>query len=122
MRARRMCLKLGELLGGRKHRQYGHIAWFERLGQSKIEVQPVIADACDLSTRLAAAVLNGQAPESVLDDYETDRRAAALEVLRFTDRMTKMAMLSNPITRSVRRVAVGTGSRIRPFRHGLGLR
>jgi hypothetical protein len=31
--------------------------------------------------------------------------------------MTKMAMLSNPIARSVRRVAVGTVSRIGPMRH-----
>jgi 2-polyprenyl-6-methoxyphenol hydroxylase-like FAD-dependent oxidoreductase len=75
-----------------------------------------IADAYDLSTRLAA-VLTGQAENSVLDGYERDRRAAALEVLRFTDRMTKMAMLSNPIARSVRGVAAGTLSRIGPIRH-----
>jgi 2-polyprenyl-6-methoxyphenol hydroxylase-like FAD-dependent oxidoreductase len=75
-----------------------------------------IADAYDLSTRLAA-VLNGQAAEPVLDGYETERRAAALEVLRFTDRLTKLAMLSNPAARAARRVAVGTGSRIRPLRH-----
>src|SRR5262249_15589227 len=75
-----------------------------------------IADAYDLSTRLAA-VLSGQADASVLDDYERDRSAAALEVLRFTDRMTKLAMLSNPVARSVRRVALGAGSRIRPLRH-----
>jgi 2-polyprenyl-6-methoxyphenol hydroxylase-like FAD-dependent oxidoreductase len=75
-----------------------------------------IADAYDLSTRLGA-VLTGQAEQSVLDGYEQNRRAAALEVLRFTDRMTKMAMLSNPIVRSVRRVAAGTLSRIGPVRH-----
>jgi 2-polyprenyl-6-methoxyphenol hydroxylase-like FAD-dependent oxidoreductase len=50
-----------------------------------------IADAYDLSTRLGA-VLTGQADASVLDGYERDRRAAALEVLQFTDRMTRMAM------------------------------
>src|SRR4030095_1651286 len=43
-----------------------------------------IADAYDLATRLAA-ILNGQAEQSILDDYQTTRRAAALEVLRFTD-------------------------------------
>jgi 2-polyprenyl-6-methoxyphenol hydroxylase-like FAD-dependent oxidoreductase len=75
-----------------------------------------IADAYDLSTRLAA-VLTGQAEKSVLDGYERDRRAAALEVLGFTSRMTKIAMLSNPIARSVRRVAAGTLSRIGPIRH-----
>lgn len=75
-----------------------------------------IADAYDLSTRLAA-VLNGQAGQSLLDGYEADRRAAALEVLQFTDRMTKMAMLRNPVTRSARHVIVGAGSRIGPVRH-----
>jgi 2-polyprenyl-6-methoxyphenol hydroxylase-like FAD-dependent oxidoreductase len=75
-----------------------------------------IADAYDLSTRLAA-VLTGQAETSVLDGYERERRAAALEVLRFTDRMTRMAMLSNPVARSVRGVAAGTVSRIGPIRH-----
>ncbi|GLY74342.1 FAD-dependent monooxygenase [Actinoallomurus iriomotensis] len=75
-----------------------------------------IADAYDLSTRLAA-VLNGLAAEPVLDGYETERRAAALEVLRFTDRMTKLATLNGPVARTARRVAVGTGSRIGPLRH-----
>src|SRR4029453_3830901 len=55
-----------------------------------------IADAYDLATRLGA-VLTGQADASVLDGYELHRRAAALEVLRFTDRMTRMAMPSSPL-------------------------
>ncbi|HKD33180.1 MAG TPA: FAD-dependent monooxygenase [Gaiellaceae bacterium] len=75
-----------------------------------------IADAYDLATRLAA-VLTGEADASLLDGYEQDRRAAALEVLRFTDRMTRMAMLSNPVARSVRRVAAGTIGRVGPIRH-----
>src|SRR5262249_48130345 len=45
-----------------------------------------IADAFDLSTRLAA-VLTRRADAAILDGYEAQRRAAALEVLRFTDRM-----------------------------------
>jgi 2-polyprenyl-6-methoxyphenol hydroxylase-like FAD-dependent oxidoreductase len=75
-----------------------------------------IADAYDLATRLAA-VLTGEANESLLDGYERDRRAAAVEVLRFTDRMTKVAMLSNPIARSMRRAAAGTIGRVGPIRH-----
>ena len=55
-----------------------------------------IADAYDVSTRLAA-VLNGEAGEPTLDRYEQARRAAALEVLRFTDRMTRVAMLDKPV-------------------------
>jgi 2-polyprenyl-6-methoxyphenol hydroxylase-like FAD-dependent oxidoreductase len=74
-----------------------------------------VADAFDVATRLAA-VLMAQADESVLEGYEHDRRAAALEVLRFTDRMTRMAMLSNPVARSARRFAAASLSRVRPVR------
>jgi 2-polyprenyl-6-methoxyphenol hydroxylase-like FAD-dependent oxidoreductase len=70
-----------------------------------------IADAYDLSTRLGA-VLTGQADASVLDGYERDRRAAALEVLQFTNRMTRMAMLRNPLARSLRTVAAATAGRM----------
>ncbi len=53
-----------------------------------------IADAFDLSTRLAA-VLTGRAGETGVDQYEQARRPAALEVLRFTDRLTRISMLHN---------------------------
>ncbi len=66
-----------------------------------------IADAYDIATRLGA-VLTGHAGEPVLDGYERQRRAAALEVLAFTDRLTKLAMLENPLARLGRRVAAGT--------------
>ncbi|WP_410567256.1 FAD-dependent monooxygenase [Amycolatopsis sp. cmx-4-61] len=66
-----------------------------------------IADAYDVATRLGA-VLTGHADEPVLDGYERQRRAAALEVLAFTDRLTKLAMLENPLARLGRRVAAGT--------------
>jgi 2-polyprenyl-6-methoxyphenol hydroxylase-like FAD-dependent oxidoreductase len=80
-----------------------------------------IADAYDLSTRLAA-VLTGQAPESVLDRYTELRRAAALEVLRFTDVMSRMAMLSNPAARLARRAAAGVLLRFdRPVRRRVAL-
>ncbi len=79
-----------------------------------------IADAFDLATRLAA-VLSGQAGEPTLDAYEKVRRPAALEVLRFTDWMTRMAMLSSPIARSVRRVVAGTVGRLGPVQRRLTL-
>jgi 2-polyprenyl-6-methoxyphenol hydroxylase-like FAD-dependent oxidoreductase len=60
-----------------------------------------IADAYDLATRLGA-VLTGQADLPVLDDYQRYRRAAALEILQFTDRMTHISMLSNPLARTLR--------------------
>ena len=79
-----------------------------------------IADAYDLSTRLAA-VLNGEAAEPVLDRYEQARRAAALEVLRFTDRMTRVAMLDKPVARWIRRCMAGSVGRLRPVRRRLAM-
>jgi 2-polyprenyl-6-methoxyphenol hydroxylase-like FAD-dependent oxidoreductase len=73
-----------------------------------------IADGFDLATRLAAVV--GGADPALLDGYETDRRAAAAEVLRFTDRMTRAALLRNPVARRVRRVMAGTLTRVPPVR------
>jgi 2-polyprenyl-6-methoxyphenol hydroxylase-like FAD-dependent oxidoreductase len=79
-----------------------------------------IADAYDLSTRLAA-VLTGQAGASVLDGYEQHRRPAALEVLEFTDRLTRVAMLSNPLARSLRAVGAGTLGRLGPMPHQVSM-
>jgi 2-polyprenyl-6-methoxyphenol hydroxylase-like FAD-dependent oxidoreductase len=62
-----------------------------------------IADSFDLSTRLAA-VLTGHAAETELDEYERSRRPAALQVLSFTDRLTKISMVRNPIARRIRRI------------------
>jgi 2-polyprenyl-6-methoxyphenol hydroxylase-like FAD-dependent oxidoreductase len=70
-----------------------------------------IADAYDCATRIAA-VVSGRADESLLEGYEEYRRPAAQEVLRFTDRMTQMAMLSNPAARLVRRVSANTVGRL----------
>jgi 2-polyprenyl-6-methoxyphenol hydroxylase-like FAD-dependent oxidoreductase len=72
-----------------------------------------IADAYDLATRIVA-VCTGQADEATLDGYERTRRAAALEVLRFTDRMTRMATLTGPLPRTARRVAMATVARLAP--------
>jgi 2-polyprenyl-6-methoxyphenol hydroxylase-like FAD-dependent oxidoreductase len=79
-----------------------------------------IADAYDLATRIAA-VVTGQADETSLDGYERDRRAAALEVLRFTDRMTRMAMIGNPVARSVRRVLAGSLGRLGPVQRRIAM-
>ena len=79
-----------------------------------------IADAFDLSTRLAA-VLAGRAGDETLDDYERGRRAAALEVLRFTDRMTRMAMLRSPVARAGRRTLAGSVGRLGPVQRRLAM-
>ena len=79
-----------------------------------------IADAYDLATRLAAVVA-GAAPESTLDAYAERRRAAALEVLRFTDRMTKVAMLRNPVARVARLTVARTVGRLGPVQRRIAL-
>ena len=75
-----------------------------------------IADAYDLATRLAA-VLTGQADQAILDGYERDRRAAALEVVTFTDRMTTMASVRSPAARALRDAALAAASRIPAIRN-----
>src|SRR5215468_9400410 len=75
-----------------------------------------IADAYDLATRLAA-VLTGQATAAVLDGYEHDRRPAALEVVTFTDRMTKMATVRSPAARALRDTALAAATRIPAIRN-----
>jgi 2-polyprenyl-6-methoxyphenol hydroxylase-like FAD-dependent oxidoreductase len=79
-----------------------------------------IADAYDLATRLAA-VLTGQADDSTLDTYDRVRRAVALEVLRFTDRLTRTAMIRNPAARFARRVGTGTVGRLTPVQRRLAM-
>jgi 2-polyprenyl-6-methoxyphenol hydroxylase-like FAD-dependent oxidoreductase len=74
-----------------------------------------IADAFDLATRLAAG------RPSALDGYEAQRRVAALEVVRFTDRMTRMAMLRNPIARTARRLVLGTAGRSATVQRRIGM-
>jgi 2-polyprenyl-6-methoxyphenol hydroxylase-like FAD-dependent oxidoreductase len=71
-----------------------------------------IADAYDLATRLAATLAG--ADPTVLDGYETNRRSAALEVLRFTHRMTRIAQLRSPAARLSRRILAGTIGRLGP--------
>ena len=63
-----------------------------------------IADAFDLATRMSA-VLTGEADDAVLEGYVTARRAAALEVLTFTDRMTRVALVHHRVPRAARWLA-----------------
>ena len=79
-----------------------------------------IADAYDIATRLAA-VAAGQADDAMLDAYERQRRAAAHEVLRLTDRLTNLATLKHPIARAARRGAALVISRIAPIRRSIAI-
>jgi 2-polyprenyl-6-methoxyphenol hydroxylase-like FAD-dependent oxidoreductase len=78
-----------------------------------------IADAYDLATRLAATISG--ADQGVLDGYEPARRSAALEVLRFTDRMTRIAMLTSPLGRLTRRVLAGTLGQLAPVQRQIAM-
>ncbi|MFD3428206.1 FAD-dependent monooxygenase [Nocardia fluminea] len=74
-----------------------------------------IQDAALLAS-LLAKVTAGE-PDSILDTYETVRRPIALDVVAFTDRMTKMATLQSAPIRAVRNTALRILSRIPAVRN-----
>ena len=78
-----------------------------------------IADAYDVATCVAAVIAG--AAESTLEAYAERRRAAALEVLRFTDRMTRMAMLRNPVARAARLALANSVGRLGPVQRRIAL-
>ncbi|MET9210462.1 MULTISPECIES: FAD-dependent oxidoreductase [unclassified Nocardia] len=63
-----------------------------------------IQDAA-LLARLLAKVVAGE-PDALLDEYETVRRPIALDVVAFTDRMTRMATLQSSPARTARNTAL----------------
>ncbi|MFD5176234.1 FAD-dependent monooxygenase [Nocardia sp. NPDC058379] len=63
-----------------------------------------IQDAA-LLARLLAKVVAGE-PDALLDEYETVRRPIALDVVAFTDRMTRMATLQSSPARTARNSAL----------------
>lgn len=63
-----------------------------------------IQDAA-LLARLLVRVVAG-APDALLDEYETVRRPIALDVVAFTDRMTRMATLQSAPARTARNTAL----------------
>lgn len=63
-----------------------------------------IQDAA-LLAQLLAKVVSGE-PDSLLDEYETVRRPIALDVVAFTDRMTRMATLQSAPARTARNTAL----------------
>lgn len=79
-----------------------------------------IQDAAMLA-RLLAKVLAGE-PDSLLDSYETVRRPIALDVVAFTDRMTRMATLRSAPARTARNTALRLLTRIPAIRTGLAHR
>ena len=73
-----------------------------------------IADGYDLAERLAHALHGHPAP---LADYDRVRRPTAREVVRLTDRITKIALLRSRPLRAVRNGAAHTIPRLPPARH-----
>jgi 2-polyprenyl-6-methoxyphenol hydroxylase-like FAD-dependent oxidoreductase len=59
------------------------------------------ADAENLAWKLAL-VLDGRAPESLLDSYEAERRAAAVENLEITDASMRFMVPHGPLRRAAR--------------------
>ncbi|AYF75536.1 FAD-binding protein [Nocardia yunnanensis] len=76
-----------------------------------------IQDAALLG-RLLATVVDG-APADILDEYETTRRPVALGVVKFTDRVTRMATLRPRPARLVRNLLIGTATRVPAVRRKL---
>lgn len=68
-----------------------------------------IADAYDLAERIADAC---HGDESGLGRYEQERRPIALAVIRFTDRMTTMALARSPFIRVFRNTLLRPATRI----------
>ena len=61
-----------------------------------------INDAANLGWKLAYVVA-GSAPEALLDSYGAERRAAAQQVIAFTDNMVRFVLETSPFRRTLRR-------------------
>ncbi|PPJ25169.1 pentachlorophenol monooxygenase [Nocardia nova] len=79
-----------------------------------------IQDAALLGT-LLARVLSGE-PAALLDEYERTRRPVALDVVAFTDRMTRMATLRPRPARMLRNTAIRLVTRVPAVRTTLAYR
>ncbi|WP_214320087.1 FAD-dependent monooxygenase [Nonomuraea sediminis] len=66
-----------------------------------------IQDAVNLAGKLVAVLEKG-APDSVLDEYEAERRPVAEEVVAFTHRITRIATVGNSPLRGIRNAALRT--------------
>jgi 2-polyprenyl-6-methoxyphenol hydroxylase-like FAD-dependent oxidoreductase len=78
-----------------------------------------IADAWDLAERMSTDLRTGS---DTLSGYEPARRAAAEEVVRFTDAITRAALVQSPVARAVRDSAILLATRIPAVRRRLAVR
>lgn len=72
-----------------------------------------LQDAANLSWKLAA-VLRGQAPESLLDTYEAERHPVGRLALRTSGTLARLALLKSPLLRALRGKALGAAVRFPP--------
>ena len=79
-----------------------------------------IQDAVDLGHTLID-VLSGQAADAALDGYQQRRRPVAEQVVRLTDRATRLATLQGRIPRNGRNLAMSVASRIPAVQRRLAL-
>ncbi len=77
-----------------------------------------IQDAFNLAWKLAL-VIQGKAPDSLLDSYHAERRPVAEAVLNATDTMTRMVTLRNPMLQSMRNFAVACAMTLPFVRRGV---
>jgi 2-polyprenyl-6-methoxyphenol hydroxylase-like FAD-dependent oxidoreductase len=70
-----------------------------------------IQDAAALGTLLVRVLRDGE-PADLLDSYEATRRPIALGVVKFTDRMTRLATLRGTTVRALRNTVIGLAARV----------
>jgi 2-polyprenyl-6-methoxyphenol hydroxylase-like FAD-dependent oxidoreductase len=70
-----------------------------------------IGDAMNLGWKLVAAV-NGSAPPTLLDSYESERHPVGARVLRMTDAFNQVVLGSSWVQRMARKIVIGTLTRV----------
>lgn len=80
-----------------------------------------IQDAVDLGRSLQQTLLYSPTSSPLLDRYEARRRPLAQDVVTLTDRLTRAATLTHPVTRTARNTAIGLLGRVPAARHRLAL-
>ena len=78
-----------------------------------------IQDGVALADALAAVL--GGANDSVLDEYSAARRPIAQQVVKMTDRLTRLATLPQAV-RPIRNAAIGVAGRIPSVQRALAWR
>jgi 2-polyprenyl-6-methoxyphenol hydroxylase-like FAD-dependent oxidoreductase len=79
-----------------------------------------MADGLEIARTLSMTT-SSKRKEECLDAYASNRRVAALEVLKMTDRMTRAAFLSRGAARGTRNLGIRSASRVPPLASKLTL-